>query len=357
MRHSVEMRRLLRASGILALFGVITAADGWLATPDVLAASRTYSATDGASRLPTGPEISLRHAGPLAVSPSGVLYVVDDSRQVVLERLRNGKFAAVAGDGTAGFDGDGGPATEAQLSDVADICFGPGGELYLADGSRVREVGRDGTIQTIAGNGGSTGTVANGTPALSAALGPVSSVAFSPSGQLYLATSSQLLRVSPSDQLETVAATVSAGLNADRGPLNEVGSIAVDTHGDVYASSTFAGWSLFEVSPDGVATYLGYDRRSGGNTAIIERGPGGVIEADDGSNVLRIQGSRLATAFAVSHLRGVKNFVFMDFFAIAPNGTLYADDLGPPAFEAYQQIIAVTNRHAISLWKGPPRKG
>lgn len=99
----------------------------------------------------------------------------------------------VAGDGRAGLSGDGGPATKAALSYVSDITFGRGGDLYMADGGRVRVVNTAGIITTIAGDGIS-GTVANGTAALSAPLISLSSIAFSPSGELYLATASQLLR-------------------------------------------------------------------------------------------------------------------------------------------------------------------
>ena len=175
-------------------------------------------------------------------------------------------------------------------------------------------------------------------------------------GKLYLATRSQLLRLSASDQLEVVPAVVTSGVNANRGPLSDFGAIAVDAQGNVYASSTFAGWSIFKISPDGVTTYLGYARRSGGNTAVVERGPGGAIEADDGPIVLRVQGTRLVTAYAVNHVPGIKEFVFMDYFALAPNGTLYADNLGPPAFEPYQQIVSVNDDHALSLWQGAARR-
>ena len=306
--------------------------------------------------LPIGSIVPLKHAGPLAVSPNGALYVADSARHEVLVRLSHGRFAVAAGDGTARSAGDGELATKAQLSDVSDIAFAPNGDLYIADGERVRVVEADGRIHTVVGDGGSATAVANNTPALSAALGPVASIAFSPSGQLYVATRSQLLRLSASDQLEVVPAVVTSGVNANRGPLTDFGSIAVDAQGNVYASSIFAGWSIFKISPGGVATYVGYDRRSGGNTAVVERSPDGVIEADDGPNVLRVQGTRLVTAVAVNKVPGIKEFTSMDYFAIAPSGTLYADNLGPPAFEPYQQIVSVNQDHAVSLWQGAARK-
>ena len=302
-----------------------------------------------------GSIVSLNRAGPLAVGPTGALYVSDPTRHEVLVRLADGRFRAVAGDGSVGFAGDGGPATRAGLSDVSAMAFAPDGDLYLADGSRVRAVNREGTIRTIAGDGRS-GSVPDGTPALAAPLGPVASIAFSPSGGLYLATShraiSQLFRLTSAGQLDSVQAILPPGQIQMAGALDSFASIAVDVEGNVYSSSLFDGWSVFRISPDGTATYLGYARRSGGNTAIVQRGPDDVIEVDDGQNILRVEGDQLVTSFSVNTVPGINTFIFTDYFALAPSGTLYADNLGPPAFEPFQQMVSVADGDGVSLWRG-----
>jgi hypothetical protein len=322
--------------------------------PRISAASASRSAG-----LPVGPVVALEHAGPLAVGPTGptgALFVVDEARQDVLVRLANGQFRVVAGGGGGkeGVSGSGEPATRAVLSDVSALAFGPNGDLYVADGGRVQVVDRQGVIQTIAGDGQSGGKVANGEPALSVALGPQVTIAFSPSGALYLATQSQLLRLSATDALSVVPAVVRSG--PQKGPLGDFGQIAVDAQGNVYASSLYTGWSVYEISPDGTATELGYARRSGGNEAVMERGVGGAILADDGSNVVRAEGGRLVTSLSFGKVPGISTFQFLNFFAVAPNGTLYADDLGPPVFEPYQQIVSVDHGHAASLWQGRTRR-
>ena len=111
-----------------------------------------------------------------------------------------------------------------------------------------------------------------------------------------------------------------------------------------------------KVSPDGVATYLGYARRSGGTTAIVQRGADDVIEVDDGQNILRVEGDQLVTTLAVNAVTGINTFIFTDFFAPGPDGTLYADNLGPPAFEPFQQIVSVADGRGVSLWRGAPRR-
>lgn len=346
---------VLLVVGVVASVAAISSRSKGSLPPSAVSTSGRPKSTT----VPVGSIVSLRRAGPLAVGPTGALYVSDPTRHQVLVRLTNGQFRVVAGNGRAGFAGDGGPATDAELSDVTAMAFAPNGDLYLADGSRVRAVNQAGVIRTVAGNGRS-GSVADGAPALSAPLGPVASIAFRPDGQLYLATSrpatSQLFRLTSTGRLDTLPAILPPGQVQMPGALDGYGSIAVDSGGNIYASSLFDGWSVFKISPDGVATYLGYARRSGGSTAIVQRGPDDVIEVDDGQNILKVEGDQLVPALAVNAVHGINTFIFTDFFTLGPGGTLYADNLGPPAFESFQQIVSVVDGHGLSLWRGDPRR-
>ena len=350
-----ERRRRLMALGVvlLVISGVVSAV-AVTSSRSKTAPSPGLGSTSGRpgpTNAPVGSIVSLEKAGPLAVGPTGALYVADPTRHQVLVRLGDGRFQVVAGNGKEGSAGDGGPATKAELSSVNAMAFAPDGELYLADGSRVRAVDRAGIMHAIAGSGRS-GAVANGTPALSAPLGPVASIAFSPAGELYLATS-QLFRLDSTGRLDPVSAVLPPGRVQMPGALDGFGSIAVDREGDVYASSLFDGWSVFKISPDGVATYLGDARRSGGTTAIVQRGPNDLVEVDDGQNILKVEGNHLVPDLAVSAVPGIRAFVFADYFALGPDGTIYADDLGPPAFESYQQIVAIGDGRGVALWRGP----
>jgi len=224
----------------------------------------------------------------------------------------------------------------------------------------VRVVDTNGTIHTIAGDGRSDRSVANGTPALSASLGPVVAVTFSPTGQLYFATSTQIFRLSSADTLKTVRA-IATLYGGKKVAANEITSIAVDAKGIVFASAAFAGWSVYKIAPDGVATDVGYARRSGGQPAIVKRSPDGGIEADDGPYIERVEGNHLvftsgvlASTSGVSDVPGITKFIFVDYFAYAPDGTLYADNMPTSGFDPYQQIVSVTNGQGESLWRGAP---
>jgi hypothetical protein len=365
-------RRRLRLARRLLVVAVVL---GVGAAVVVFTASGARAPTAGATAatgvLPTGPLVTLRVAGPLAVSPSGALYVADVAAGRVLVRMPDGRFRVVAGTGTAGFSGDGGPAIRARLSDIVDMAFSPTGSLYIADGGRVRVIDPRGVIQTIAGDGQpATKPIASGTRALSARLGTASpgsgnplSVAVGPSGQLYIATGlslralSQLFRLTRSGKLVSIRAVVASGIFKGR-VVQEIGRVAIDAHGNIYTSGGYGGWVVWQITQRGAAyqvrrgSFLASQaRRSGGNYSVLERSPSGAVYAEDGPGMLRIEDRRYAQTLPVPDPTRGDTF-WLTYFAFAPNGTIYSDEIpGDGGFEAHQQLIAVTHHHTVLLWQ------
>jgi RHS repeat-associated protein len=113
-----------------------------------------------------------------AVGPDGSVYVADSSNHRIRRIGPDGVIDTVAGNGVPGFAGDGGPARQARLSSPQDVAVDLMGNLYIADfdNGRVRRVSPNGIIQTIAGGGtcdpSSDPACGNGGPALSVALSP-----------------------------------------------------------------------------------------------------------------------------------------------------------------------------------------
>jgi serine/threonine-protein kinase len=102
--------------------------------------------------------------------------------------------------GTFGFSGDGGPATQAQFNGLRGIGLGPDGSLYIADvgNRRIRRVGADGRIATIAGNGQECYLCAGPGPAPQAAIAIPFALEVAPDGSVYFAGSgSVIFRVPP----------------------------------------------------------------------------------------------------------------------------------------------------------------
>jgi hypothetical protein len=145
-----------------------------------------------------------------------------------------GVITRLAGTGTSGGAGDGGPAVSAQLHLPAGIAGGPDGSLYIADeeNKRIRRVWPDGTISTFAGSG-MPGVSGDGGPAVQATLGQMSGIAVDGVGNVYVAQfgANVVRRIDHQDgTIATVAGRAwSSGFSGDNGPASQ--AVLTDPHG------------------------------------------------------------------------------------------------------------------------------
>ncbi|MGW2190455.1 NHL domain-containing protein [Streptomyces sp. NPDC001719] len=132
----------------------------------------------------------LNEPGGVAFDKAGSLYIADINNHLVrmVDTDTPRRIFTVAGTGTSGYSGDGGPATNAQLSEPVDVALAPDGSLYIADWANhvVRRVGPDGMIRTVAGTG-TSGYSGDGGPATNAQLMDPVEVAVDGAGNLYIA--------------------------------------------------------------------------------------------------------------------------------------------------------------------------
>jgi hypothetical protein len=374
-----EARRLRRRRWTLGLTvaAVVAAGIGWgvaVSARSPSSPTRPLSAHKGVTRtvglgLPEGPLAHLIVAGPLAVSPGGALYVANVSRQQVLVRLPDGRFRIIAGNGKKGVSGDGGPAVAAEFEDIQDIAVGADGSLYILDGERVRVVDPSGVISTVAGIPGTLppppccasaphpAPIANGTPALSVSIDQfgAAAIALSKQGMLYISTGLQLVRLK-AGMLDVITTNVRGSFAATvdgqpLGSLGNLGQIAVDAPGNLIVSGG-DGWGIWRVAPNGATTeVLGVNaRRSGGNTSVLERAPDGVVYGETGGTLVEVQGNRAIPAYAFPSRQ--RSYFWLTYFAFGPGGTVYADEIpGGSAFEKYQQLRVVRDKHSSVLWQ------
>jgi hypothetical protein len=329
------MATALAARGrlVLAMLAVSVAGCAAPAGRGTPAQSVSAAATAGAAPS-VGVVTSLGRPASLAIGPGGQLYIADDARNQILLALPGGRFRVVAGNGTAGFSGDGGPATGAALNDPGGMAVTRSGTLYVADtgNNRIRAISPDGTISTVAGNGRSGTWVASGTPALRASLADPADVVIGPDGDLYIAGLSEILKLTAAGRLLVVAGIPdgegipTAGLQAARTSADGPDGLAFDRAGDLFVAG-FDTKTLFMIAPGGrVSLPIGRD-------GFYPRGNGGLVTAPDGS-VLAMntqQVDRLSTHGAQvlydlpAYLRiGVTGFV-PEGIAVAPDGVLYLD--------------------------------
>jgi Bacterial Ig-like domain (group 3)/Abnormal spindle-like microcephaly-assoc'd, ASPM-SPD-2-Hydin/NHL repeat len=160
-----------------------------------------------------GPATSAQLSYPwdVEVDAVGNLYIADLGNNAIRKVTPGGTITTVAGNHSLGFgySGDGGPATSAQLNSPAGVAVDRAGNLYIADtlNDVIRKVTTDGTITTIAGSFGSEGLGGASGPATSVSLDLPISVAVDGAGNLYIADSvdEEIRKVSPDQMITTVA--------------------------------------------------------------------------------------------------------------------------------------------------------
>ena len=191
-----------------------------------------------------GPATSaeLLYPNGVAVDSSGNLYIADYQNQRIRKVTAAGIISTIAGDGTAGYSGDGGAATSAELNFPTRVAVDSSGNVYIADllNNRVREVTPGGIISTVAGNG-TAGYSGDGGPATSAEVNYTFDVAVDSNANLYIADDGNLRirKVTPAGIISTVAGDGTQGYSGDGGPatsaeLNSPNGVAPDSSGNLY---------------------------------------------------------------------------------------------------------------------------
>jgi RHS repeat-associated protein len=313
----------------------------------------TVAGTGAAQTSPDGipaTQASLQVPDAVVVGPDGTVYIGESGAAKVRRVDPDGIIRRVAGTGTSGFSGDGGPATAAQIgADVRGLAYGPDGSLYIADGAnaRIRKVSPDGMITTVAGNG-TYDYGADGIPATQSPLAAPIGVAIGPDGSLYIAESKNVFstfigarvrRVTPSGIISTVAG-------------NGVFPGALNTNGVPATQTRFAGFARsIAVGPDG-SIYVG-DQEDG---LIRWVGPDGIVNtlAGDGPATgitLNFEGE--GGPAAQSQIGGARGL------AVGPDGSIYIGDFYnrivqriAPAFKGFSNTdLAIPSEDGSELYQ------
>lgn len=263
-------------------------------------------------------EASLKQPRDVAVDPAGNIYIADALNHRVRRISTDGNITTVAGT-SLGFSGDGGPATQARLAYPDALAVDSSGNLYISDvgNARIRKVSQ-GTIQTIAGTGRRDFT-GDGGPATSASHSSVRGLVVAPSGELFLADTSndRIRRIALDGTINTVAGTGTRGFSGDGGPatsaaINGPEGLALDAAGNLY----FADWGnsrIRRLSTDGrigtiAGSIFGFGGDGGSPTqaslrlprAVALDGSGNVYISDGGNSRIRAVIVSSAASFTVA---------------------------------------------------------
>jgi M6 family metalloprotease-like protein len=155
-------------------------------------------------------------ADSIAIAPDGSLYLT--IYQGVEKLTPQGNWLHVAGTGVPGFNGDGGSAAKASLANPGELAIDGAGRLFINDGgnSRIRMVDTNGLISTVAGNG-TAGFSGDGGSALSAQLNYPAALTIDPSGALVISDDKHIRRVA-NGVIQSIAGVEECGASADSGP-------------------------------------------------------------------------------------------------------------------------------------------
>ncbi len=272
-------------------------------TPDIIttvAGNGVFGGFNGTGGLAT--KASLNQPFDLALNIDGSLYIAESG---IIRRVgQDGIITIVAGTGSIGFRGDGGPAIQALLGNTLAVTFGKDGNLYIADrdNGRIRRVDQGGIITTVAGNG-IRGFNGDGGPATQASFNNPVATEVGSDGSLYISDSgnNRIRRVGLDGIITTVAGNGNFGGLGDGGPAIQASfgnpkGLALGTDGSLYIAAT---------------------ANSGGNNAIRRVGTDGIITTVAGNGILGFSGDGGPATQA--SLR-------VDNIAIAADGSLYVSD-------------------------------
>src|ERR1700733_2569084 len=197
------------------------------------------------------------NAAGLAVDSQDRLYVAEPSTGRVRMIAQDGSISTVAGTGTLGYAGEGGPALQAQLTLPLDLAFDAGGNLYVADGQRVAKIDTQGTLTRVAGNP----SLPNGIPSVDEVPATQSSltaysVATDPQGDVFVATP-RVRKITPDGIIHAFAGFETSNSLAFTEACGDAlkatvkaAEMKTDAKGDVFFINQLAG-RLEEATPAG----------------------------------------------------------------------------------------------------------
>lgn len=264
-----------------------------------------------------GPAISADIHGPTGVAfdAAGNMYIAERTANRVRKVSTAGVISVVAGNGSAGYSGDGGLATNAALHGPRSVALDGYGNLFIADrmNHRIRMVNSSGIITTVAGNG-IEGFGGDGGAATDASLRRPFGIAVDLSGDLYIAdTSNGRIRKVSGGLISTVAGggnSVGNGGSATKEFLAAPYAVAVDSSGKVYIADSgnnrvrlVVGGIITTIAGDGVAGFYG----DGGPAiaAALSFPTGLAIDAQGGLFIADLDNNRIRYLSATGIIKSV----------------------------------------------------
>lgn len=210
----------------------------------------------------------------LAMDTIGNLYIMGGI--CTIRKIdKNGIITTVAGNGTCGYNADGGKANAGPLNNPAGMCVDASGNLLIAENTRIRKVDKNGIITTIAGNANS-GFSGDGGLASSATLYYALSLAVDKLGNIFIGDYYRIRKIGPNGVISTIAGNGTLGYNGDGiaakdAILSSTNSLTVDPLGQIYFIDTddHINYRVRKIDTAGIiSTFVGNGTNNPGNGGL-----------------------------------------------------------------------------------------
>lgn len=194
-----------------------------------------------------------------SITDAGTMYYTEQG-SFVRKINTAGIITTIAGTGWAADAGDGGPATAAGIGQTNSIAVDTSGNLYICEvGSRIRKINTSGVITTLAGTG-TYGYSGDGGPATAAAIYSAGALVPDNKGNLYFTDGRRIRKIDAAGIIHTIAGTDSFGYTGDGGPATDARistyGLAIDRDGNLYFSDLIYA-VIRKVSKAGIITTVG----------------------------------------------------------------------------------------------------
>ncbi|EFC36497.1 predicted protein [Naegleria gruberi] len=202
----------------------------------------------------------------VACSSNGEIYIADTYNHRIRKISLNNTITTIAGTGDSGFSGDGGLAINARLSSPADIVVNSNGVIYFSDydNNRIRKIASNGIITTVVGSG-VIGSGGDGGLAINAQLNRPYGITFNSNAEMYIVErmGSRIRKVGVNGIITTVAGsdiasggTTSVGSLATKTVLNAPSKIVINSNNEIIFSDSLHG-RVLKIGLDGIISGVG----------------------------------------------------------------------------------------------------